>query len=174
MDNEASASKFIVFTIADHLLALPIATVLKVVNCPPANNGDPSTTGLIQIGHHTLVVLDLHQKLANSYAPKLTRKNPFLVITQVLQGELYAIPVDEPPNLVELTRDSLRASPKSSHQYGLLDIVSHIAVLSEEEKSFTIFILDINRTLSAITNSTTPRLISRSSSRGEPFYFNRQ
>ena len=160
MKNDFEAGKFIVFMIADYLLALPIAAVLKVVNCPPVNNGVPRAAGLVQMGHHMLVILDLHQKLATSYSSELTRNSPFLVVTQVLQGQLCGIPVDEPPNLVELPRDSLRALPESYDRVGPLDMVSHVAVLSQEDKTFTIFILDINRVLSATTSSTNPRLIA--------------
>ena len=159
MNNEPEAGKFIVFIIADYLLALPMVTVLKVVNSPLVSSGNLRAAGLVQIGHHTIMVLDLHQKLATTYATQVTRNSPFLVITQV-QGELCGIPVDEPPNLVELPRDSIRALPKSYNQVGLMDMVSHVAVLSQEEKTLNIFIVDINRALGATTNSNTPRLIA--------------
>ena len=159
MNNEPEAGKFIVFMIADYLLALPMSAVLKVVNSPHGSNGNLRAAGLVQIGHHTIMLLDLQQKFTTSYAPQVTRNSPFLVITQV-QGELCGIPVDEPPNLVELPRDSIRALPKSYNQVGLMDMVSHVAVLSQEEKTFTIFIVDINRAVGVTTNSTTPRLIN--------------
>lgn len=160
MNNKAESGKFIVFTIAEYFLALPIFSVLKVVNYPLQGNDNLRAAGLVQIGQHTLVLLDLHQKLATSYAPPLTRNSPFLVVTQVVQGELCAIPVDEPPNLVELPKDTIQTLPKSYHQNGLLDLVSHVAVFSHEEETFTIFLLDMNRVLSATTNSSTPRLIA--------------
>ena len=162
MSNELEVGKFIVFMIADYLVALPMVTVLKVVNYPPGLNGNLRSAGIIQIGQHPIAILDLHHKFTNSYAPQLTRNSPFLVITQMVRGELCGIPVDETPNIVDLPRDSIRALPKSYHQLGQinLDIFSHVAVLSEEEKTFTIFLLDINRLLSAATKSNTPRLIT--------------
>lgn len=162
MSNELEVGKFIVFMIADYLVALPMVTVLKVVNYPPGLNGNLRAAGLIQIGQHPIVILDLHQKFTNSYAPQLTRNSPFLVITQMVRGELCGIPVDETPNIVDLSRDNIRALPKSYHQLGQLnlDIFSHVAVLSEEEKTFTIFLLDINRLLGAATKTNTPRLIT--------------
>lgn len=158
MNKTDAVNKFIVFMIADYFLALPISAVVKVVNYPNTTTQSLKAAGLVQIGKHTLKVLDLHQKLA-TYAPQLLINNPFLIIIQVFQGELCAIPVTEPPNLVEIPKDSIQALPNFEGQDGLLDIVSHVAVLSEAE-TFTIFIIDINLVLNATFKSIAPRLIS--------------
>ena len=162
MSNEPEVGKFIVFMIADYLVGLPMSTVLKVVNCPPELNGNLRAAGLIQMGQYPIAILDLHQKFTNSYVPQLNKNSPFLVITQIVRGELCGIPVDETPNIVELSSNSIQPLPKSYHQIGSLnlDIFSHVAVLSEEEKTFTIFLLDINRVLSGATKSNSPRLIT--------------
>lgn len=144
MNNATAAGKFIVFKIADYFFALPISIVLKAINYPQLNNKDLNTTGLVQIGSHTLALLDLHQLLGDR-TPHLDRNTPFLLIVQVVEGELCAIPVDEPPNLVELPNDSIRALPRSYDRNNLLDLVSYGAILSEEGKTFTIFLLDINQ-----------------------------
>ena len=144
MDNSTETGKFIVFKIADYLLALPIANVLKVINYPPGNNRDLNTAGLVQIGSHAIALLDLHQLLGERTSD-VTWNAPFLLIAQVHQKELCAIPVDEPPNLVELSKDSIRALPHSYHHNALLDFVSYGAILSDSGKTFTIFLLDINR-----------------------------
>lgn len=160
MSDSAAVGKFIVCQIADSLLALPIATVLKVINCPSPESGDTNNTGLIHIGRHTVTLLDLHQRLAYG-CPQ--QNSPFLVIVQ-LTNELWAIPVDEPPNLVELPRDSIRALPQSYRHHGWQDIASYVAVISEAEKTLTIFLLDINRIVNHASNRSTPRLITVESS----------
>lgn len=143
MNNATATGKFIVFKIADYFFALPISIVVKAINYPQ-NNRDLNSTGLVQIGSHTLALLDLHQLLGDRTS-HLDRNTPFLLIVQVVEGELCAIPVDEPPNLVELSRDSIRALPQSYHHNNLLDLVSYGAILSESGKTFTIFFLDINQ-----------------------------
>jgi purine-binding chemotaxis protein CheW len=56
--------------------------------------------------------------------------------------------VDEPPNLVELPLDILRRLPKSQIQgNGVLEMVSHAAVLSQENVTTTIFLLDVKQVL---------------------------
>lgn len=152
MKNSAKVDKLIVFKIADYFLALPLTAVLKVINYPPANNGDIKAPGIIQIGRHAIALWDLHQILAGSDRPQTIEIRPFLLIAQVLPGELCAIPVEEPPNLVELPKHSLRTLPQSFHHNQLRYLVSHVAIISEAEKTFTIFILDLNRTMSLLSN----------------------
>lgn len=159
MDNKTATGKFIIFSIADYLLALPVYAVLKVINYPLTNTDSLKVAGLVRIGKHTLKLLDLNQKLTTIHASQSHRNSPFLLIVQV-QGELGAIPVDEPPNLAEISRDSIQSLPTSAHQAGLLDIVSHTAVLSDAENTFTIFILDLNQVMNITHTNIPPRLIA--------------
>ncbi len=145
MNNSNALGKFIVFKIADYFLALPISVVLKVVNYPPMNNRNSPTRGLVQIGSHAIALLDLHQKLPSNYTLDVNTHTPFLLIAQVNQGIICAIPVEEPPNLVELSKDSIQALPHSFANNDLLKAVSYGAIFTEQENTFTILILDINQ-----------------------------
>lgn len=140
--NDPTKAAFIVFKIADYFLALPISSVFKVINYA-ANNTNLNTAGLVQIGSHAIALLDLHQLLGDR-TRSATKKTPFLLIASV-QGELCAIPVEEPPNLVELGRDNIKTLPPSYHHHRLRNIVNYAAIFSEEGNTFTVFILDINR-----------------------------
>jgi chemotaxis signal transduction protein len=146
MHNESTViDKFIVFKIADCLLGLPMSDVLKVVNCPSVDNGGMKAMGLVQLGRHTIRVLDLHQQLGSKALPPSPKNQPFLVISRSLQGELVGISVDEPPNLMELPRESLRSIPHSERHSGGLGLVSHAAVISQKEVTTTILLLDLKR-----------------------------
>ncbi len=138
--------KFIVFKIDDYLLALPMSDVLKVVKFPPSSN--LGTMGLVQLGRHTIRVLDLHQQLSSADVSPLANNPPFLVIIRNPQGELCAIAVDNTPNLIELPLEMMRSLPQSSSQSSILEMVSHAAVLSEKEVTTTILLLDVKRLLS--------------------------
>lgn len=165
MHNDSQVSKFIVFKIADYLLALPLGNVLKVVNYSlvAAHSGTPllRTMGVVQLGKHTIRVLNLHQHLSSDNLPQLALTQPFLLIAQVTRGELYGIWLEEPPNLLELHNEMLRTIPKSdsvavatpgaSRQTGSLEIISHAAVLSENNVTTTIFLLDLQRTFNLPT-----------------------
>ncbi len=137
--------KFIVFKIADCLLALPMSDVLKVVNSPAMDNGGLRAMGLVQLGRYTIKVLDLYQQLNQKALPHTPRNQPFLVITRSHQGELFGIAVDEPPNLLELPTESWRSLPQSERQSGELAMISHAAVVSQGDVTLTIFLLDVNR-----------------------------
>lgn len=146
MHNQSTVlDKFIVFKIADCLLALPMNDVLKVVNCPAADNEGLRVMGLVQLGRHTIRVLDLHQQLNQKELPSSSEKISFLVISRSPQGELLGIAVDEPPNLMELPKESLRKIPHSEHQSNGFDLISHAAVISQKEFTTTILLLDLQR-----------------------------
>lgn len=147
-NDDSKVGKFIVLKIADYLLALPISNVLKVVNCSAVADKGLRTLGVVQIGHHMIKILDLH-------LPELSDNQPFLVITRNLEGELWGIGVDEPPNLLEFPLEMMRSLPSSERQgKGLLEMVSHAAILSEGEVTATIFLLDLNQALSNVIHNT--------------------
>lgn len=151
MHNDSQVSKFIVFKIGDYLLALPLGNVLKVVNYSPieVQAGIPllRTMGVVQLGKHTIRILNLSQLISSDNLPQLPLKQPFLLIAQITLGELFGIWLEEPPNLLELHQQMLRPIPKSERHSGTLEIISHAAVLSENNVTITIFILDLQRIL---------------------------
>jgi purine-binding chemotaxis protein CheW len=156
MHDESKEDKFIVFKIADYLLGLPISDVLKVVNYSPTENGKLRTMGVVQIGRHMVKVLDFHQELSSGGLAQLPGEQPFLLITRDREGELCGILVDEPPNLVELPLEMIQSLPKSDHQSSIFQMVSHAAVISQQEITTTIFLLDMKRTLSTAIHNSHP------------------
>ncbi|MEQ9669041.1 chemotaxis protein CheW [Coleofasciculus sp. G2-EDA-02] len=151
MNMNHELEKYIVFKISDCLMSLPMDNVLKVINTPPTASGW-NAMGLIQIGNHTIRIVDLHQQLnADRDSPSLVSTVPdhqsFLVITRPLARELCGIIVDEPPNLVELSPDMIHQLPQSNRQ---LQMVSHAAIISDEEVTTTIFMLDLQQLLNPV------------------------
>ncbi|WP_017315449.1 chemotaxis protein CheW [Mastigocladopsis repens] len=146
MHDELHLDMFIVFKIADYLLALPISNVLKVVNFSAANSKRLTTIGLVQLGKYMIKVLDLHQQLDLGGLPHECDNPSFIVVAHDSQGELYGISVNEPPDIVELPPETIRSLPKSSsHGKPIIEMVSHVAVLSQEDVTKTIFLLDLKR-----------------------------
>lgn len=133
------SQKYIVFKISDCLMSLPMDNVLKVLNTP-FNESGWDAMGLLQIGNYTIRIVDLHQQLNPDYDVDATHSQSFLVITNPIEGDLFGIVVDEPPNLIELNPDLIRKLPKYNRR---LPMVSHAAILQENEKKTTIFMLDL-------------------------------
>ena len=150
MYDDAKIGKFIVFKIADYHLALPMSDVIKVVNCSPMVSNGLQKMGVIQLGHHMIRVVDLHEQLSSGGSDDLPNDPPFLVIIRGSGGELCGIPVEKPPNLVELPLEMMRSFPKSD-QYDkpALNLVSHAAVVSQENVTTTIFLLDVKQVLNS-------------------------
>lgn len=145
MYNESAINKFIVFQISDYLLGLPIGDVLKVVNCPSAQKKNLETMNLVQIGRHMIRVMDWHHSLNSDSVNHLASDLSFLVITRDHQGRLCGILVDEPPNFMELPLDMTQNLPKSDRNSSIFQMISHAAVVSYEDTTTTIFLLDMKQ-----------------------------
>ena len=114
--------------------------------------------GVVQLGQHMIKVLDLHlPQLSAGDLTELPGNQSFLVITRDRQGELCGILVDEPPNLLELPLEMMRSLPKSDrHSKPFLEMVSHAAVVSQDEVTTTIFLLDTQRLSNTSINDSPP------------------
>ncbi|MGQ4650075.1 chemotaxis protein CheW [Lyngbya aestuarii] len=146
MYEESETEKFIVFQIADYLLALPIGEVLKVVNySSTAADKGLKTMGLIQLGKYTIRMLNLSERLSSDSSLPLPVAQAFLVITRSPQGELWGIAVEEPPNLMELPLERIHLIPSSESQSGVFGLASYGAVVSQGQATATIFLLDLQR-----------------------------
>jgi chemotaxis signal transduction protein len=143
----ASSIKVITFAIAGYRLALPMESVVRIVNCPEDLQQRSGAVELIHLGQTAIAVLNLHFHLSlnqNSASP-----GQFLIVTKVGQ-ELCAIRVDTPPNLVELDARTLRQLPSPYRQGHPLNIASRVAVLPQGKATLAIFILEMQRVLDAI------------------------
>ncbi|MBE9011896.1 chemotaxis protein CheW [Pseudanabaenaceae cyanobacterium LEGE 13415] len=148
--SELNLEKFIVFTIADYRLALPIEKVVQIVNRPETTR-ELSKAGLVQMGRHVIQIFDLHHQLENGIDPG---HRPFLVITYSVSEGFCAIPVSEPPNLVEFPPELMQALPPSHDRSSILSIASHAATLEMDRVPATIFLIDVKRMVAS--RSTVP------------------
>jgi chemotaxis signal transduction protein len=152
--------KFIVFKIASYQWALPISDVVKVVNCSTLIDENLRSLDIVQLGQHIIKILDFN--LINSgELSQLSSPKTFLVITRNSQGEFCGIAVEEPPNLIDLPLEMIRSFPKSDGYSQCFDWVSHV-VISQEQVSTTIFLLDVRRFINT-GKSNLPALAFKSS-----------
>ncbi len=150
MREELNLDKFIVFKVADTLLAISIDKVIKVVNCSEEKINQLTTMGLVQIGRHMIKLLDMHQKLNTEVLSYLSNSQAFLVITYDAQGELCGILVDEPPDLMELPPEIIQPLPKyRSNSKPAIEMVSHVAVVNQRNLTQPIFLLNCQHIIAA-------------------------
>ncbi|MEL7313453.1 MAG: chemotaxis protein CheW [Cyanobacteria bacterium J06559_3] len=151
-DQDSDTQKYIAFPVADRSLALPLRSVLRVLRHEPDNHDEAlNTLGLLQIGRHTIRVLNLHQWLTPTFAPQDAAPAPFLIVARSAEWEPFGVWADGLPDLVELPPDMLRSLPSSARAAsGFLDLISHTAVIPQTDgSSQTLLLLDIPKVLKA-------------------------
>ncbi|MGF1524075.1 MAG: chemotaxis protein CheW [Leptolyngbyaceae cyanobacterium] len=152
INQDSDTQKYIAFPVADRSLALPLRSVLRVLR-HEANNHDHEldTLGLLQIGRHTIRVLNLHQWLTPAFSPQNAAPAPFLIVARSAEWEPFGIWADGLPDLVELPPDVLRSLPSSAGAASsFLELISYTAVVPQSGGgNQTLFLLDIPSVLKA-------------------------
>jgi chemotaxis signal transduction protein len=150
----ASAAKvlrLVTFAIADYQLALPMSAVLRVVNCPRPFSQGPGQVEFVHLGQHSIMILNLHQRLTLNRNTPRPQLGQFLIVTQAVLPELCAIRVDTPPDVMELPAHVMRPLPAAYQQGHPLSIASHVAVVPEDPNAGSTFILDMQQTVQMLT-----------------------
>jgi hypothetical protein len=134
LNDPNTTCRAIVFTIAGHWLALPLAAVLKVVPAAAIGKQDPLQP-LIYLDNKPILRLNLHECLSsipgNSAVNdvKLPSQPGQFFLMVGLQAQIsWAIPVDEAPNLMELPLSAIHLLP-SVYRQSIQNIAYHSAVL---------------------------------------------
>jgi chemotaxis signal transduction protein len=140
-DISQDSVRMITFTIADHLLALPMNAVIKVVSCPPQIAKSSNSIELFHFGNYSITVLNLHSHFSNT----AVSSDKFLIVTQQKQQELYALLVDTPPDLVNFPVTTIRQLPELYQQGYALRIASCVVVLPQDEGVSSIFVIDMEK-----------------------------
>ena len=133
--------KFITFEVANYWFALPMEAVLKIVNCPPPSQGGTVGIGLVQLGSHTVRLLNLHQEFGHS-TEALPQQAAFLIVVRNFQKELWGIALDTPPDLIELPLNTFKPvalEPPFDHKSNW---ISHMAIIAEKDITHTLLLLD--------------------------------
>ncbi len=149
--------KAIVFNIAGHLLALPVSAVFKVIRSSMFICSDLGNRKLIHVEEQALPILDLHQFLTRVQPHRqddyknqfLSTREQFLVLTHLRKGNLTAIPVDEPPSLIELPLGSIYILPQS-YKEKINSIANHVVVCPYENSTLNIMLLDLQQAIASM------------------------
>ncbi|MEM6252445.1 MAG: chemotaxis protein CheW [Cyanobacteria bacterium P01_D01_bin.156] len=135
--------KFITFKVADYWFVLPMKAIQKIVHCPPANEGGLTQLGMVQLGCHTVQLLDLYSVFGLGVAGKLPESTPFLLVLRGIQNTFWGIALESPPDLVELPLSEFQTVSANQRFVPKKQWISHIAILSEAKISRTLLFLDL-------------------------------
>ncbi|MEM1239703.1 MAG: chemotaxis protein CheW [Cyanobacteria bacterium P01_H01_bin.26] len=149
MDNNIpTLTKFITFQAASHWFALSMASILRIVNCPPPDQGGIVTLGVVQLGSHTIQLLDLHGIFGVGTHGTLPEQVPFLLVLQSDPEKLWGIALESPPDLIELPLTAFQSVSSDKNFFPRKQWISHIAVVSEPDVSRTLLLLDLEAVFS--------------------------
>lgn len=163
--SESEICRAVVFAVANHYLALPLTSVLKVVPRSMVQHNSSENQPLVYLENQPLALLNLHACLAalpgSSAAIAATRSAS--LSSSGLSGQLFliaglagypqwAIPVDQPPTLMELPLSTVRLLPPAYRQQ-IHNIACHVAVLSDSQESqelLTLLLLNLKQAAIAL------------------------
>ena len=140
------AIKVLVFSIGSLNLGLRIESIYKVLNSIQIFGSGLNGVGIAHVGDREVTVLDLQQRLFSSNSTHETLQGAYLIVIQTRESELYGIPVETVPALIDVPLSTIRVLPESFRHANTLGIASHVAVISNSETSLTLFLLDIDTT----------------------------
>lgn len=143
----AKIERFITFKVADHWFALPMDSVLKVVNCPPSDQGGLITLCMVKLGSHTIQLLDLRKIFGLGAEMTPPSQASFLLVLRSTQKTLWGIALDTPPDLLELPPTAFQSVSADDHVVSRRPWISHIAVVFEQEGSRTLSLLNLKAVL---------------------------
>jgi len=138
--NEATELlRLVVFNAAEYWLGMPISSVIKVVPCPTIISNNNQGIGMIRMGHHSITVVDLYFR----FNQQPIASPQFLILTFTARREVFAIPTDRVPGMVEVPLESIVPLPPSYRKVDALGLASHMAVVEQEEEVFSIYLLEL-------------------------------
>lgn len=142
----APSLKVLVFSMGSLNLALRVELVYKVLNSTPIYGSGVNGVGIVHMGDREVTVLNLQQRLFQSSNTNENYKQGYLIVIQNTVGELYGIPVETVPALMDVPLSSIRVLPESFRNADTLGIASHVAVICQLETNLTLFLLDVDST----------------------------
>ncbi len=141
LNSDVNLLKVLVFEMANHIFALPISVIFKVIDCPPITETTDSSIGITDFEGQTVTVVNLARKFSSHNCATERMQKRFLILSQTRQGELCGIPIDNSPALIELPVDNIRPLPLYARQVEPLSIATHVAILPKSEGSLKIFFI---------------------------------
>ncbi|GFE70380.1 chemotaxis protein CheW [Chroococcus sp. FPU101] len=154
-----SLSKFLLFDVEKLHLALSVDLVQKVINYTPVFGSGLSSFGVAHIDNQEITVIDLHQQFFKTsseiavgrgvQAPEFDSgdspsQKGYLILTKTTIGETFALWVTQAPTLIDVSLSQIRLLPESYRRADTLGSASHVMLIPSENKTMTVFILDVD------------------------------
>jgi chemotaxis signal transduction protein len=144
----APECKAIAFSICGYCLSLPISAIVRVLPVTASAVFSNRNGGFTQIDGYPTVLLDLHPLFAQLRYSKNSQAQ-FLAIARIDTHTLCAIPIDEPPTLIDIPLNTVEPLPYTYRQ-SLERVASHIVNITQNNETTTVFLLDLKGAMQAL------------------------
>lgn len=142
---KTSTLKLVVFPIGQLNVAFSINFVQKVIKYTHIYSSGLTEMGITHLDNQEITVIDLYQRLYKKPFISQDDQEGYLVIAKNSAGETFAIVSLETPTLIDVLVSEIRLLPESYRKVDTLEIASHVTVISNENQSLTVFLLDVDR-----------------------------
>ncbi len=134
--------------VADYLLALPVAAVIKVIKCPDQLSNFNRGISMISVDGQMITVVDLCYRMRPERSTT-TADRQFLMLVQTHTAEPFAIPVASFPVLLHLPVTSAQPIPAAYRQVNNIGFASHMAIMEQEsgQPPVQVFLMGMNHLL---------------------------
>jgi purine-binding chemotaxis protein CheW len=137
--------KLLIFGLGNLNLALPIEYVQKVIHHIPIYSSGTNHFGIVHLEDREITVIDLHRKIFKTRQNIDLSLKSYLILTRNTAKEQFGIVVDRTPSLLEVSASQIRVLPESYRRSDTLEIASHVTIISQQDNSLTVFLLDVDR-----------------------------
>lgn len=148
---QSSILKVLAFPLGNLYLGLRLDLVQKIIPTPEIFRSGEKPIGIAHFDDQEVIILDPYQKLYRCPNP---HEVSYVIIVQNARQDLYGVLVSTVPTLRELPLSTLRLLPSAYRKGDTLGVASHVALVSDEKKDWTIFVLDLDRLYSAVADPT--------------------
>lgn len=139
--------KYIIFKIHSYWYVISTAAVIKIVNCPPASTVETANIGIVQLGPHTIQLLDLDQMTNSDTSQKESAVKPFLIVLKSNTNKFFGIALKSPPDLIDLPSNVLTPVSLEKSFNPKNPWISHVGVINKDDDSRTLLQLDLEKIL---------------------------
>lgn len=142
---QSELKKYITFQIASYWYVIPTSAVLKILHCPPVTEGKVIDLGIIQLGPHTIRLIDINQIFEHNKEHTISKEPLFLLVFRYQENTFFGITLSAPPDLIDLTPNILKSVSLQNRFNFHNPWISHVGVTTIEDDNRTLLELDLER-----------------------------
>jgi len=136
------------FAIAQQQLALPLSAIHRVIRLPRGINPLQSQEPFIIYGGEPVQLVNPYPLLARLMPAAQPGQHDILILAQLNSHQRCAVLIDAVPQVINLPLAMIHPLP-ASNRYGLSQLADHVAILSINSATISLFLLNLQKAQAA-------------------------